>query len=304
MNKNKQKVVFILGPTGVGKTSLSVLLAKRFNGQIISADSVQVFKEFDVGSAKVTKEEMQGIAHYGIDVVSPDQEFSASDFAEYTKTKIKEIALQGSLPIIVGGTALYVKALVEGYNFGGTEKHKEFRQNLETEIDVNGLESVFKKLKQLSPQLASQIDGKNKVRVIRAFEIAMFGDGKTSNSEVDFDYKIFALTMPRENLYQRINKRASIMIENGLVEEVECLYSKYGQCQPMRAIGYKEVLPYLNDEISLKQMEELISQHTRNYAKRQLTFLRGMNNVEFVDVSCPQEVENMKNMIEEWLKNE
>lgn len=297
-----QKVLFILGPTGVGKTALSVELAKEFNGEIISADSVQVFKEFDIGSAKVTAEEMQGVTHYGLDVVSPSEEFSASDFVAYTKKMIEKIALKGKLPIIVGGTALYVKSLVEGYNFGDTEKHPDFRIELENEIQKYGLESVYNKLKKESPELALQIDGKNKVRVIRAFEILKFGTAKEKSiNEIEYNYKIFSLTMPREKLYERINKRAQIMIENGLIEEVDALYKKYGECQPMRAIGYKEVVPYLKGEISLKSMEELISQHTRNYAKRQLTFLRGMDNIDFVDVLQEQDKQNMKKEISEWL---
>lgn len=300
---NKPKVVFILGPTGVGKTSLSVALAKEFNGEVISADSVQVFREFDIGSAKVTQQEMQGIKHFGIDVVLPSQEFTASDFANYTKERIEEISAKGKLPFIVGGTALYVKSMVEGYNFGGTEKNIEFRNSLEEEINKNGLESLFNRLKQESPEIAENIDGKNKVRVIRALEILKFGNGKTQDkSKVDFDYKIFALTMPREKLYERINKRASVMIEKGLVDEVKDLYSKYGNCQPMRAIGYKEVLPYLRGEISLEAMENLISQHTRNYAKRQLTFLRGMGNVIFVDVLQEKEILRMKEEIVKWMK--
>lgn len=301
--QNKKKVIFILGPTGVGKTALSVDLAKQFNGEVISADSVQVFKGFDIGSAKVTADEMDGVVHHGIDIVSPEKEFSASEFVNFTKAKIEEISAKGKLPIIAGGTALYVKSLVEGYNFGGTEKHDEFRAMLEKEIEDNGIDFVYEKFKQEAPETAEKIDGKNKVRLIRAYEIFKFGTGKEKNkNNVEYDFKIFALTMPREKLYERINMRAKIMIENGLVEEVENLYSRYGDCQPMRAIGYKEVLPYLNGEISLEEMDALISQHTRNYAKRQLTFLRSMKDINFIDVSLKEEKEKMKEEISQWLK--
>ncbi len=299
--KTKPKVLFILGATGVGKTAMGVNLAKAYNGQIISADSVQVYKGFDIGSAKVTEEEKQGVYHYGIDIVEPDKEFSASDFVSYTKKCIGEILQKDKLPIIVGGTAMYVKALVEGYNFGGTAKHEEFRAEMEKIIQEKGADEVFELLRQKSPELAQKTDKFNAVRLIRALEIAYFGDGKQKNEEVEFDFKIFALTMPREKMYERINKRAKIMVENGLTQEVSGLYKKYGNCQPMCAIGYKEVLPYLNGEISIGKMEELISQHTRNYAKRQLTFLRGMKNVTMVDVSVTQEVENMKKEIDKWL---
>ena len=302
-SQNKTKVIFILGPTGVGKTDLSVKLAKEFNGQIISADSVQVYKEFDIGSAKVTESEMDGIVHYGIDIVSPSQEFSASEFVEYTKKTIEQIITNGKLPIIVGGTALYVKALVEGYNFGGTEKHTEFRNQLEKEIQEKGLEKVYSKLKELAPEIAEKVDGKNKVRVIRALEILKYGEGKDKNkNEVEYEYKIFALTMPRDSLYERINKRAHIMVERGLVKEVEILYEKYGDCQPMRAIGYKEVLPFIKGQATLKETEDLISQHTRNYAKRQLTFLKGMENIIYVNVLSDNDKEKMKEEIRKWLK--
>ena len=290
--QNKKKVIFILGPTGVGKTALSVDLAKQFNGEVISADSVQVFKGFDIGSAKVTREEMQGVIHHGIDIVSPDQEFSASEFVNFTKEKIEEISARGKLPIIAGGTALYVKSLVEGYNFGGTEKHEDFREMLEKEIDENGIDFVYSKFKNEAGDVASEIDGKNKKRLIRAYEIFKFGTGKEKDkNNVEYDFRIFALTMPREKLYER----------NGLVDEVCSLYQKYGNCQPMCAIGYKEVLPYLRGELSLEEMDSLISQHTRNYAKRQLTFLRGMTDVCFVDVSKEEYKNKMKEEIEKWL---
>jgi len=278
------KVVFILGPTGVGKTDISVKLAKEFNGQIISSDSVQIYKEFDIGSAKVTKDEMQGVVHYGIDILSPTQEFSAFDYAQYTKEKIKEISSKGCLPIVVGGTGLYVKALVEGYNFGDVQKNKEFRDKIEDEIELNGLDYAYNKLLELDKDLALKVDGKNKVRVIRALEIATFGSKKEKSGKSDFDYKIFALNLDRELLYDRINKRVDIMVENGVIDEAKSLYEKYGLVQPMSAIGYKEFIPYFNSEMELSRCIDLVKQHSRNYAKRQLTFLRSMQNIEFIDV--------------------
>jgi tRNA dimethylallyltransferase len=278
-----EKVVVILGATCTGKSKIGLSLAKKFNGEIISADSVQIFKEFDIGSAKITKEEMDGVVHYGIDEISPDKEFSVFDYASWTKEKIKEIAAKGKLPIIVGGTGLYVKALCEGYNFGGTEKHAEFRQNLEKEIDENGIESVYQKLVKLNPEMAQSIDKNNKVRVIRAFEIAKFGEVQTK-SKPEFDFKIFALVQDREKLYQKINLRVDQMVDSGLKEEVENLYKKYGLVQPMRAIGYKELIPYIKGEDSFENCVNLIKQHTRNYAKRQMTFLRSMKDVNFVDI--------------------
>lgn len=279
----KTKVVFLLGPTGVGKTGISIALAKAFDGEIISSDSVQIFKEFDIGSAKITKEEMQGVKHYGIDIISPLQEFSAYDYVQYTKEKIAEISAKGKLPIVVGGTGLYVRALTEGYNFGQAEKNAEFREKIEKEIEENGLESVYNKLCEIDKDLASKTDGKNKVRVIRALEIATFGTKKEKVNQSEFDCKIFALNMDRQKLYDKINQRVDIMVKDGVIEEAERLYKKYGLVQPMTAIGYKEFIPYFNNEMTKQECIDLVKQHTRNYAKRQLTFLRGMANVELID---------------------
>ena len=301
LNDKKTKVVFILGPTGVGKTATSIKLAKCFNGEIISADSVQVYKGFDIGSAKISKEEMESITHYGIDIINPQQEFSVFDFIKYTEEKIVEINKKSKLPIIVGGTGLYVKALIENYNLGGAGKDVNLRNRLEKEIEEKGLEFVYKNLQNLYPDFANKIDGRNKIRVIRAFEIAEQGNFQLKNRG-KYDYKVFALNIDRCELYNRINKRVDFMIENGLVKEVETLFSKYQFCQPMRAIGYKEVVSFLNNEISYSQMVDLIKQHSRNYAKRQLTFLKSMPYVKFIDMEDPNEaIKKIKEEIAKWL---
>lgn len=296
-----QKVVFILGPTGVGKTALSVRLAKEFNGEIISSDSVQIYKEFDIGSAKVTKEEMQGVVHHGIDILSPSQEFSVFEYIAYARQKIDEISKRGLLPIIVGGTGLYVRALIEGYNFGGANKNQEFRAEIEKEIEEKGCDGVFARLEKLDPLLASKTDKFNKVRLVRAMEIATQGGEKTKQGS-NYDSLVFALTTDREIIYQRINARAEKMVEEGLIDEVSTLYQKYGFCQPMRAIGYKEVVEFLENKVDKNQMIEKIKQHTRNYAKRQLTFLRSMPNVKFIDVKTLDEgYESMKLEVKKWI---
>lgn len=298
---DKQKVVFILGPTGVGKTNLSVKLAKVLNGQIISADSVQVYKGFDIGSAKVTHDEMQGVKHYGIDIKEPDEEFSVFDYVNFTKEKIKEISSAGHLPIIVGGTGLYVKALTENYNFGDASKDNGLRQKIEDEIASNGQEAVYDKLSSMRPDLAQKLDKNNKPRLVRAMEIALSGGKQTSN-ESEYDFKIFALNIDREKLYERINLRAEIMFKNGLTNEVKSLYEKYGMVQGMRAIGYKEVASFLDGQISEEEALTLVKQHSRNYAKRQLTFLRTMKNVEFIDAINQEEAFNkMYEEIKSWI---
>ena len=302
VNNEKPQVLVLLGPTGVGKSSLSIDLAKAFNGEIISADSVQIFKEFDIGSAKISLQEMMGIKHYGIDIISPNQEFSVFDYVEYTKNSIKEIVSHNKLPIIVGGTGLYIKALINNYNFGEANKNQEFRDKLEKEISEKGLEFAYQKLKSLDEDFALKIDRYNKVRVIRALEIKLFGT-EQQNSESDFDFKIFALNKDRETLYQNINIRVDEMIRNGLISEVQTLLEKYGDCQPMKAIGYKEVVDYINGKISKENMINLIKQHTRNYAKRQLTFLRGMKGVVYVDCEDRKKaLEEITKEIKEWLK--
>ncbi len=298
----KGKVLVLMGPTGIGKSATAIKLAQKFNMEIISADSVQIFKEFDIGSAKITKEEMQGIVHHGIDILSAENEFTVSDFVKFTKDKIEEIMEKGKTPLICGGTALYIKALIGGFNFGGTQKHCEFRNELENLAAKEGLESLYNKLYTLSRELANKTDRNNKVRLIRALEIATYGDEKLENTPTEFDFKLMALSMQRERLYERINLRCKKMIEQGLIEETKNLYVKYGECQPMRAIGYKEVLPYLNGEISEIEMVELIAQHTRNYAKRQLTLMRGMQNIEYFDVEEEGYLNKMEEEIKKWLK--
>lgn len=280
-----QKVLFILGPTAVGKSDMAIFLAQKLGGEIISADSVQVYKGFDIGSAKIKTDEMEGVPHHLIDICSPSDDFSVAEFVKLTEEKINEIASRGKLPIIVGGTFLYVKALTEGYNFGGTHKHEDFREKMQKEIEGKGAQVVWQKLKALSPKIAEGIHPNNTKRLIRGLEIATFGEDQ-NKGEIKYDCKLFALSLDREKLYCKINKRVDIMLEKGLVSEVEGLL-KQGvakSCQSMQAIGYKEVVAFLEKGISFEEMSQLIKQHSRNYAKRQLTFLRSLNNVENIDV--------------------
>ena len=300
-----KKVLIILGPTGIGKSEVGIYLAKKFNGEIISADSVQVYKYFDIGSAKITQEQMQGIKHYGIDILQPNGEFNAHQFIQYTKDKINEISERNHLPIIVGGTALYIRALVENYNLGGTQKHEEFREKLENEIEKDGLETVYNKLVQLDEDLAKKTDKHNKVRVIRAMEIATFGGEKSfSQNDEQYEYKIFALCMDRQSLYERINLRADKMLDEGIITETQNIIANYGyDLSPLKAIGYKEVVSYLKNEIDKDTMLSLIKQHSRNYAKRQMTFLRSMKNVTYIDVQNRESgVKSLEKEARKWLK--
>ena len=298
-----KKVIFVLGPTAVGKTKTGVMIAKLFGGEVISADSVQVYRGLDVGSAKVTQAEMQGVAHHAIDILEPTEEFSVFDFVEYTRKKIDEIIKRGKVPIIVGGTGLYVKALTLGYNFGGAERDKNLRKELEDLASEKGNEFLFQMLKEKDEVLANKTDKFNTVRLIRALEIAM-SNGRKETSEVDIDSLIIGLVRDRENLYKDINKRVDLMFENGLLEEVQKLKESglTAQHQSMRAIGYKEVFGYLDGEYDYSRMLEIIKQHSRNYAKRQLTFMRGMENINYVDVEKKDSHNEIIRLVEEFLK--
>lgn len=268
------KVLFILGPTGVGKSELAIKLAQIFNGEIISADSVQVFKELDIGSAKVTKKEQDLVKHHAIDILEPNEKFSVFDYVKLTKKLINDISSRGKFPIIVGGTALYVKALTEGYDFGGEGED----DNLRNEIEKLSEEELVDKLKALAPEKLASIDLKNKRRLIRAVQIAI-EKKSVSKQKPDIEFLVLALTCPREELYEKINSRVGKMMECGLIDEVKKL-KRQGLTkadQSMNAIGYKEILSYLDGEINLDEAVNLIKQHTRNYAKRQMTFIRSLN---------------------------
>ena len=297
-------MIFILGPTGVGKSNMAVNLAHVFGGEIISADSVQLYKGFDIGSAKVSAEEMAGVPHHLIDICNPNDYFTVSDFVDMTRQKITEVTSRKKLPIIVGGTGLYVNSLLGGYNFGGTEKHDDFRLKIKQEIEEQGHLAVWQKLKDLNPVIAEKIEPNNTNRLIRGLEIATYGQEQTENKPM-YDYKLFALNLDRSVLYDRINKRVDKMIEDGLVKEVELLLKNGARkdSQPMKAIGYKEVVDFLDGNTDEKTMIDLIKQHTRNYAKRQLTYLRGLEkkyDLNFINADENAE-QNITNMIKGWL---
>ena len=295
--------VFILGPTAVGKSDIAISLAKKFDGEIISCDSVQIFKGLDIGSAKIKKEEMQGVPHHLIDIKNPNETFTAFEFVNAIRQKIKEITERGKLPFVVGGTSLYVKSLINGYNFGGVGIDENLRKELEIEWKEKGVQSLYERLKKLDMDMAASVDKNNPLRVMRAIEIAS-SKGQKTTAVNDIESLIFAIVMERSVLYERINKRVDIMLQNGLVEEVEKL-KKQGitrDNQSMKAIGYKEVLSFLDGEIKYEEMVELIKKNSRNYAKRQLTFLRGMENVNYVEAG--KTAENIiPGKIKEWLQN-
>ncbi|GHH96666.1 tRNA (adenosine(37)-N6)-dimethylallyltransferase MiaA [Neobacillus kokaensis] len=288
----KEKLLVIIGPTAVGKTKLSIELAKRFNGEIISGDSMQIYLGMDIGTAKIREDEMEGIPHYLIDIKEPNESFSAAEFQQLVREKISEITDRGKLPIIAGGTGLYIQSVINDYNFSDVTGDENFRRQLEQKADELGHEVLHQELLKVDPKSAADIHPNNVRRVIRALEI-YHQAGKTKDeyentgqNEVLYDTAIVGLTMEREKLYERINARVDQMMEQGLLEEVKKLYqSGLRGCQSIQAIGYKEIYQYMDGEISLDEAVEKLKQNSRRYAKRQLTWFRNKMEVKWFDIT-------------------
>ena len=278
----KEKVIVICGPTASGKTSLSIELAKKINGEIVSADSMQIYKDMDIGTAKPTLEEMQGIKHYLIDFVSPDERYSVADYKKDAKKAIREIIKKGKTPIVVGGTGLYVDSLIYEIEYPEIEFDEKYREELEKRVDKEGLDKLYEEAKNIDEKAIEKISKNDKKRILRILEIYhATGKNKTEQEiesrkkEVEFDYHVFAINWDREKLYERINKRVDLMIEQGLINEVKEILKKYNNFPTaMQGLGYKEVVDYLNGVLTKEEMIEKIKMETRRYAKRQLTWFR------------------------------
>lgn len=290
---SKNKLVAVIGPTAVGKTALAIELAKAMGGEIISGDSMLVYKGMDIGTAKPSKEEMQGIPHYLIDILEPNEEFNVTRFKSLAADLIEKINGRGVLPILAGGTGLYVKSLLEDYQFNQTGGDAEFRAHLEKIAAEKGREFVHDMLRAVNPQAAERLHINDFRRVIRALEVHHLGGELLSeenalkkSGELVYDAYVVGLTMERAHLYERINRRVELMMENGLVEEVKMLlqagYDK--NLQSMQAIGYKEIAAHLKGELSLDEAASRVQQATRHFAKRQLTWYRKMPYIEWFDV--------------------
>ena len=293
MNKEiKPKVIVIVGPTASGKTALSIELAKKINGEIISCDSMQIYKDMNIGSAKPTIEEMQGIKHYLIDEVEPTHRFSVAEYKKRAEKSIEEIIKKGKIPIVVGGTGLYANSLIYGIEYNEIEYDEKYRNKLMEQAQTEeGLETLFEEAKKLDPKAMEKISINDKKRIIRILEIYN-STGKTKTEQekesrkkaIKYDYKVFALNIDRSVLYERINKRVDIMIEQGLIEEVKNILKKYNEFPTaMQAIGYKEIVEYLDGNLTKQEAIEKIKQESRRYAKRQITWFKKIANVKWLD---------------------
>lgn len=284
------KVILLYGPTAVGKSSIAIELAKLINGEIISADSMQVYQKLNVGTAKVTKEQMQGVPHHLLDILPPSQNYSVSDFCSDCNRLIEEIMARGKTPIVVGGTGLYFKALIEGYDFGQTARDDDFRASLENLTN----QELYKRICEYNPSIT--IDCNNRHRLVRALELLVFGKMPTKKENVfKYSYKLFVISDDRKKVYERINKRVDEMVNEGILDEVKFLLSLNlpddNLC--LKAIGYKELIPYVNGEAPLKDCLELLKQKTRNYAKRQFTFINQFKEKEVVNFCGVRETANI-----------
>ena len=285
----KPKVVVIVGPTASGKTAVSIELAKKINGEIISADSMQIYKYMDIGTAKPTLDEMQGIKHYMLDVVMPDETFNVAKYKSMAESAIEEILKKGKVPIIVGGTGLYVNTLVDGIEFADVPGDEEYRNELIEKGYREGAMSIYKELEKVDSESAKKIDPNNIRRVARALEIyKVTGKTKTqldieSRKEVKYDYRLFGMEWDRETLYNRIDLRVDKMSEAGLIDEVRNVTEKFKISNTaVQGLGYKEVIEFLNGNISYEEMIEKLKLETRHYAKRQLTWFRRDKRIKWI----------------------
>lgn len=306
LTQMKEKLLVIIGPTAVGKTKLSIDLAKLYNGEIISGDSMQVYKGMDIGTAKISTNEMQEIPHHLIDIKEPNEPFSAAEFQERANKIIADIHRRGKLPIIVGGTGLYIQSVIYDYQFSEAQSDPAYREQLENEVAEKGIEHVISKLRSIDPESADRIHPNNVRRVIRALEIyhctgsTMSQQLLSQPNEMKYETALIGLTMDRDKLYDRINQRVNLMVEQGLFTEVEHFYKRgLRDCQSIQAIGYKELYEYLDGKISQNVAVESIKQNSRRYAKRQLTWFRNKMAVDWFDMT---ETENFSKKRDEISK--
>ncbi|KAA3602177.1 MAG: tRNA (adenosine(37)-N6)-dimethylallyltransferase MiaA [Calditrichaeota bacterium] len=285
-----RKIIVIVGPTAVGKTELSLKLAEKINAEIISADSRQIFKEMDIGTAKPTEEELSKITHHFIDYKEIEDYYSAGKFGKEATERIHEIFAKGKIPLVVGGSGLYVKALTEGI-FTGDFRNEKVRSDLRSEIEKFGLESLYEKLKNVDSDYAKIVKPTDEIRIVRALEVFEVSGKPLSlhfseQKESELEFVQFCFTREREKLYERINFRVDEMFREGFLEEVKNLKSEgFSESERLlNTVGYKEVLQFLKRELTLDEAVVLMKQFTRNFAKRQVTWFKKVKGMEFLNL--------------------
>lgn len=300
----EQNLLVIVGPTAVGKTALSIQLAKRFQGEIISGDSMQVYKKMDIGTAKATERERAEVPHHLIDIIPPDVSFSVQEFQKLARQTIQEIQFRNHLPILVGGTGLYIEAVTYDYQVPPVGQDSALRKKYQTIADEQGNEVLYQHLVKIDPITAKRLHPNDMKRVIRALEVYHISGKPLSafahEKRPYYDSMLWiGLTMPRDLLYKQINERVDRMIAKGLVEEVERLQKRgYDRdLTSMQAIGYKEILSYLKGEISFADSVNLIKQGTRKYAKRQFSWFKRMRNIHWFDVTKNEVFEEIQQFV-------
>ncbi len=297
---DKKPLIILTGPTAVGKTKASIDLAKQLNGEIISADSMQVYQYMDIGTAKITPEEMDGVTHYLVDELTPDQPFSVAEFQSMAKHAMEKIYAKGKVPIVVGGTGFYIQALLYDIDFTEVEGHP-YRAELEELAITQGNEFLHNKLKEIDPQAALDIHANNVKRVIRGIEF-FYETGKQISvhnqeercKESPYQFCYIVLNDKREKLYQRIDDRIDIMVEQGLVAEVKTLLEKgyHKDLVSMQGLGYKEMVPFINGEITLEEAIYVLKRDTRHFAKRQITWFKRERDVIWIQKDQLEQDEN------------
>ena len=287
VNKVLSKLIVVVGPTASGKSALAIKIAKKFNGEIVSADSRQIYRGMDIGTAKPSKKEMTTVPHYLINIKNPDENYTVAEYKKDAIKTIKKVIIKDHLPILVGGTGLYVRAIIDNLKIPTVKPDLKLRQNLELRIRNYGLKSVYDELIKLDPEAAYIVDPSNPRRIIRALEIALktkkpFSVQRRVEKPL-FDFLEIGLNIPQEELNRRINKRVDLMIKNGLIKEVNNLIKKYEiKLQSFDAIGYREIIEYINKKIPINDVINLIKKNTRSYAKRQMTWFKKDKRINWI----------------------
>jgi tRNA dimethylallyltransferase len=285
----KEKLVVILGPTATGKSKCGIELARRLSGEIISGDSMLVYRQMNIGTAKPSALELQAVPHHLLNILPPDASYSVADFQQQAAEAVTGITGRGNLPILVGGTGLYIKALLEDYQFSGVEGNPELRQQLETFASEQGTGKLFERLRREDPEAAARLHPNDVRRVVRALETALSGDrvSQEKQKELKYDATVFGLSMDRNFLYERINRRVDRMLEEGLEEEVRALL-KAGvptDCLSMKSLGYRQMAEYLKGQCDFATAVENIKKGTRHFAKRQITWYKKMPYIQWFTVN-------------------